>query len=112
MIIWSGWGAAIAIAGIVVAGVVTAIFRLVSAGPVATALGVLIGGVLGGIVIWQITRRLEAGPGRTLLDETTGQRVVLRKSAGSLFFIAARYWAFIVPAICLVAAVGALLPPT
>lgn len=48
--------------------------------------------VLSAVAVWFAGRKLNGKPGRELLDEKTGQRVLL-KSTHSLFFINFEYWA-------------------
>src|SRR5262245_50006786 len=105
MIIWSGWGIVvllIGIVGVVVAGGAsnTLMNQLgMGYGP-AQSIGIIIGGVLSAVGIFLFARWREAsGEGRVFIDETTGQRIEVRPSAGSLFFIPTRFWTWIVLAL-------------
>lgn len=48
--------------------------------------------LLAAIPVWLIGRRLNGRPGRTLVDQATGQQVTLR-ARHDLFFITMEYWA-------------------
>ncbi len=62
-----------------------------------------LGTLLGAVAVWFLAQRL-MGPGRTMVDQQTGQTVVLRKKH-TLFFIPMHYFA----AILAVVALGMLL---
>lgn len=99
MIIWSGWG-------ILVPLYVVLAFALCAVGvsavglpdPSGPAIGCALAGVLSGAAIFLTVRKLDGREGRALTDDKTGQRVVLKPSAGSFFFIPTRYWSYILAA--------------
>ena len=94
MIIWSGWGFLVAVFYVVGYLIGIPVGGLVSSDPnVATAVSFVIAGLLAGLGSFLLARQIEKGEGRAFIDEATKQRIVVRKSAGSLFFIPTRYWA-------------------
>lgn len=102
MVVWTGWG--IGVVFILAIGLVIGIVGVDALGPqlalderTAEAAGILIGGFLAAIGIFFFARWRDGGEGRVLVDEKTGERVEVRRSAGSLFFIPTRFWTFIVP---------------
>lgn len=105
MIIWSGWGILVvmfaAIGFFLGVGIGAAIPAEEN---IQMAAGFLIAGLLSGGATMVFARSRENKPGRTFIDEQTGQRIEVRPSAGSLFFIPTRYWAFILPGIGLLGA--------
>jgi hypothetical protein len=96
MIIWSGWGILVGIAGVACL-VVTELF-------VNTAMHndqfyqthgwpKMLGLWIAAAVSWPIGRAMNQGDQRWLVDPETGERVVVRTGGGhSLFFIPVRYW--------------------
>jgi hypothetical protein len=109
MIVWSGWGAAIVLAGAIAGSLIAAIGPAVGHAAWITAALTILGGLVAGGIIFAISRWIENRPGRTLVDQATGQTIVWRKSAGSLFFIPTRFWAAIAPAIYIVSAIYPLV---
>jgi len=59
----------------------------------------VIASVVAGVAIWFIAKAISGKVVRRLVDPNTGKDVLFRRSAGSLFFIPMRYWAFIVVAL-------------
>lgn len=108
MIIWSGWGILVAVfiaAGLFTTFAATDALQLyLPYGPAGSA-AFIIGGLVAAAGILLLTRWRESGEARVLVDEPTGQRVEVRRSAGSLFFIPTRYWAWIVMLLATVLAV-------
>lgn len=104
MLIWSGWGICvilIAVLGMFVgisAGDALETALLPGYGP-AHAAGYAIGGLLAASGVYFFARWRESGEGRILIDEASGQRIEVRPSAGSLFFIPTRYWTWILLAL-------------
>ncbi len=101
ILIWRGWGILvipIVAAAFFISIALTAVLR--SAGlPVhwAAALSTAASSVLAGLSLWFIAKGLSGKVVRRLVDPATGKDVLFRRSAGSLFFIPTKYWAFIVP---------------
>lgn len=122
MLIWSRWGfllVPIAILGAMTASLIGAGIRAVAptlAGPAniaAITLSFVIGGALAGWLAWLLHRWQDAKPSRTLVDPKTGQHFEIKQTAGSLFFIPVRYWAFILPVLLgLMGLSVATVPPT
>ena len=110
MIIWSGWGILVPV--IVAVAFVICALALGGLLPEAygAAVGVAVAGVVSGVALWFVARALDGREGRFMIDEKTGQRVELRKTAGSFFFIPTRFWAFIMPVAGLLLAGATLLP--
>ncbi len=111
IIIWRGWGFVvlpIVIACVIVGGMMgTGIASLGLAATWANALGTLIATAVGAGGIWIIAQMITRGrPPRRLVDQQTGQEIVIRPDAGSLFFIPTRFWAFIVLALGLLMTVS------
>jgi len=102
MLVWSGWGIMVvvfvAIGLLVTFGAADALVQFLPYGPAQSA-GMLIGGLLATSGIYLFARWREQGEGRTLVDQATGERIEVRPSAGSLFFIPTRFWTWIVLAL-------------
>lgn len=109
MIVWSGWGlmvVVIAVIGVIVGSSASEALGQtfgVAYGP-AQSVGMIIGGLLAASGIFLFAKWRESGEGRVFIDEATGQRVDVRPSAGSLFFIPTRFWTWIVLAIAVLLA--------
>ena len=111
VIIWRGWGflvIPIAFACFVVGAMMGASLQGMGlAANWAQALGYLIATAVAAGGIWIIARMItNSRPPRRLVDQQTGQEVVIRADAGSLFFIPTRFWAFIVLALGLLMTVS------
>ncbi len=107
MIIWSGWGFLVVfffLVGAVIGLPVGAMFSDSGASAAAT---VITAGLVAGLASFLFARKIEGGEGRAFIDEATGQRIVVKRSAGSLFFIPTRYWAYVAPVLAIV--IGVLL---
>ena len=112
MIIWSGWGFLVAVFYVVGYLIGIPVGGLVSSDPnVATAVSFVIAGLLAGLGSFLLARQIEKGEGRAYIDEATQQRIVVRKSAGSLFFIPTRYWAYAGPVLGIAIAVLIMMTP-
>ncbi len=101
IIIWRGWGflvLPIMFACALVAEMMgNALTGTGLASNWAHALGYVIATAVGSAGIWIIAKLIVGNkPPRRLVDQATGQEVVIRADAGSLFFIPTRFWAFIV----------------
>ena len=66
---------------------------------------------MAGLSSFLFARKVEGGEGRAFIDEATGQRVVVRRTAGSLFFIPTRYWAYAGPVLGIAIAVLIMMTP-
>jgi hypothetical protein len=71
----------------------------------------VVGGLISGLGAFLLARRIEGGEGRVLIDEATGQRIVIRPRAGSLFFIPTRYWAYVMPVLAIAVAARVMTTP-
>ena len=112
MLVWQGWGilvVGIAFAMIVVVSAIwTAVFGESSVNtnyPMILGIALL----LSAPIIYLLGNRLEARPGRTMIDKETGQEVVLR-GAHTLFFVRLRYWAWISAILGVVLVIVGILP--
>jgi len=114
MIIWSGWG--ILVIAFAVIGVLTAMAGaeaitniLHLAQPLDPAIVICTGLLLAAAQIFFFTTWREgSGEARAFIDQTTGQRIEVRPTAGSLFFIPMRYWTWITLALAGTNAVSAI----
>ncbi|HWQ87829.1 hypothetical protein [Brevundimonas sp.] len=112
MIIWSGWGFLVVVFYLVGFLIGIPVGSLVSADPdTATAVSFICAGLLAGLGSFLLARQIEKGEGRAFIDEATQQRIVVRKHAGSLFFIPTRYWAYVAPVVGIGLAVLMLATP-
>lgn len=98
IIVWRGWGIVVPLITIAafflcigLAGVVP------NGGMVAQRIGMGAGGFLAAGGIWLLARKIEEGQDeRTLVDQASGQSFVIRKDAGSFFWVPTRYWSWVV----------------
>ncbi len=106
MLIWSRWGillVPIAVIGVFAASMIGAGLRSLTPDIAGQALvaettgAFLVGGFIAGGLAWLLHSWQAGKPSRTLVDPNTGQQFEIRQTAGSLFFIPVRYWAFILP---------------
>lgn len=112
MIVWSGWGFLVAVFFVLGFAIGVPVGSLVSADPnTGMAVSVVVGGLLAGLASFLLARQIEKGEGRVFIDEATQQRIVVRKHAGSLFFIPTRYWAYVAPVLGIALAVVVLTTP-
>lgn len=92
MLIWRGWGIlVIVLAGVFLVGTQLIVNAVFGADMYRAWMGG-IGLLLAAVAVWFLGRRLNGRPGRTLVDQATGQRMVLRRKH-DLFFIKMEYWA-------------------
>ncbi|MEZ5961112.1 MAG: hypothetical protein R3C30_11895 [Hyphomonadaceae bacterium] len=104
MLVWSGWGICVAIFAVIgffigfSVGDALETSMQMAYGP-AHAAGYAIGGGAAALGVFFLARWRESGEGRVLVDEASGQRIEVRPSAGSLFFIPTRYWTWILLAL-------------
>ena len=112
MIIWSGWGFLVAVFYVVGFLIGMPVGSMVSDDPnTATAVSFVCAGLLAGLGSFLFARQIEKGEGRAFIDEATQQRIVVRKHAGSLFFIPTRYWAYVAPVVGIALAVLMMTTP-
>ena len=99
-IIWRGWGILViplAIIGAIPGLAVAVGFKALNIPdtwiiPIASLVA-----TLGSFAaIWYTAKGLSSGPTRRLVDPQTGEQFVIRRDAGSLFFIPMRFWAYMV----------------
>ncbi len=103
MIIWSGWGILAPLYAVI--GMVVGVGSTSALGipaPWDGAIGFTLAGAVAAAATFFTARKLDAREGRVLLDERTGERVLLKPSAGSFFFIPMRYWTYIFGAVGLI----------
>jgi uncharacterized membrane protein len=105
MIIWQGLGAyAFAIPFFVWIGALVAARALLGV-QTATEYGQIINGLVllvSAALVYLMSQRLDAQPGREVIDKATGQEITLRQPH-TMFYVRLRYWAM------LYAVVGAIL---
>jgi len=112
MIVWSGWGFLVAVFYVVGFLIGIPVGGMVSADPsTATAVSFICAGLVAGLGSFLLARQIEKGEGRAFIDEATQERVVVRKHAGSLFFIPTRYWAYVAPVLGIGLAVLMMVTP-
>ena len=112
MLVWQGWGILVVGVAFALIVVVSAIWTVVFGetsvnNNYSVILGVAF--LLSSPIIHVLGKRLEARPGRTMIDKETGQEVVLR-DAHTLFFVRLRYWALISAVLGAVLLIVGLLP--
>ncbi|MGV9007652.1 MAG: hypothetical protein ACOH1H_13050 [Brevundimonas sp.] len=113
MLVWSGWGILVPVFILIAFLVSTPVAGLVTSDTdLMMAISTIITGLLAGLATFLAARKLEEGQGRAFIDEATQQRIVVRRSAGSLFFVPTRYWAYIVPVVAVIVAVFSLTTPS
>ncbi|RZJ04666.1 MAG: hypothetical protein EON89_06970 [Brevundimonas sp.] len=111
MIVWSGWGFLVAIFFVVAFMIGVPVGVMVSPDTnIGMGVAAVVAGLLTGLASFLLARQIERGQGRAFIDEATQQRIVVRPSAGSLFFIPTRYWAYVAPVVGI--AFGALVMTT
>jgi hypothetical protein len=113
MIIWSGWGILTVLFALI--GVVAAVMgaEAIASGlhlaqPLDSSLSIATGLLLTAAMNHLFTQWRERGEPRVFIDEATGQRIEVRATAGSLFFIPMRYWTWIALGLAAFVAIAAL----
>jgi len=102
LIIWRGWG--FVVVPIFIVALVAAVGLVKAVGattPLVISSVWAICGVIAGFGVWLFAARFEQQPGRVFIDKATGREITVRRTAGSLFFIPTKYWAFIGAALCI-----------
>ncbi len=100
ILIWRGWGILV----VLIAGAAMFASLLMEEGLRSlgfsshwpSAISILVASALAGVAIWFTAKGLSGKVLRRLVDADTGQQVLVRSSAGSLFFIPTQYWAYII----------------
>ena len=95
MIIWRGWGILVPIIPVVIWAFFPELFKAALPQTAYSNYYKFISAfsiLLGALTLWFLGRKLNGGEGRTLVDEKTGEKVVLRANH-SLFFLNMEYWA-------------------
>ena len=112
MIIWSGWGILVLVFAVVGLFIGIPLGSVITHDPdMAMAVSVVCAGLTMGLGSFLFARQMEKGTGRVFIDEQTGQRVVVGRSAGSLFFVPVRYWAYAGPVLAIVFAALLMMNP-
>ncbi len=109
MIIWHGKGILVLVFSAFAFFVAALIVKLMNLQPPYIAVAYGVTEIPAGAAIWMFARRIESGPDRVFIDKASGQEISVRPSAGSLFFIPTRYWAFVLPGAFILAAIAAVL---
>ncbi len=113
MIIWSGWGILVLVFAVVGLVIGIPLGDAVTSDPdMAMAISIICAGLTMGLGSFLFARQMEKGTGRVFIDEQTGQRVVVGRSAGSLFFVPVRYWAYAGPVLAIVFAGLLMMNPS
>lgn len=111
MIIWSGWGILVLVFFVVGLFIGLPVGELISSDPdTSMAVAIVVSGLVAGLGSFLLAKKIESGEGRAFIDEATQQRIVVRKSAGSLFFIPTRWWAYAAPIVGILFAVLLMMP--
>jgi hypothetical protein len=95
MIIWKGWGILVPLITAFLVVITLILFESLMAPETFTKYSNYImsfGGGLSALAVWVLGKKLNSGAERTLLDETSGEKVTI-KANHSLFFINFEYWA-------------------
>jgi len=111
MIIWSGLGVLVPITAAVAFFIAAVVAHTMGLKAPADASVYAIAEILAGGVIGYVAHRIESQPAEQFVEKSTGREFTAGHSAGSLFLIPTRYWAFIVPALGLLLLVEPMLRP-
>jgi hypothetical protein len=113
MLVWQGFGIAAALIPIGLIVVVTVLWGAIAGsstpGERDSTLIIALAVLASAPLVYLLGKRLDARPGRTMVDKATGQEVVLR-DAHTLFFVGMKYWAWLFAIGGIVLLVVALLP--
>jgi hypothetical protein len=113
MIIWSGWGILVLVFAVVGLLIGIPLSSAITSDPdMGMAISIICAGLTMGLGSFLFARQMEKGTGRVFIDEQTGQRVVMGRSAGSLFFVPVRYWAYAGPVLAIVFAALLMTNPS
>jgi hypothetical protein len=61
---------------------------------------------LAALAVWALVHKIESQPGQVFIEKQTGREIMVKRSAGALFFIPTRYWPYIIVAFGVLVAVG------
>jgi len=112
IIVWRGWGIVVLpIAFVAMFLAITIIHSIGASSPAIVGLVEVAVSGAAALGIWMLVNHIESEPGQTFINKATGQEFEVKRSAGSLFFIPTRYWAYIVVAAGVFAAIQATLHP-
>ncbi len=95
MIIWRGWGILVPIIPVAIWFLVPELFKFAMSQTAYSDYFEFISAfsiLLGALALWFLGKKLNGTEGRTLVDEQTGEKVLLRANH-SLFFVNMEYWA-------------------
>jgi hypothetical protein len=113
MVVWQGFGIAAIVIPVVLIFVTTVVWGAITGNSAPsdrdTTLILAIAVLVSAPLVYLLGKRLDARPGRTMVDKATGQEVVLRGSH-TLFFVRMKYWAWLFAIGGLVLLVVGLLP--
>jgi hypothetical protein len=112
LIVWRGWG--IVVLPIALAAMFLAVGLVQETGvqnPSVVGLIYVAFSALAALGIWLLVNHLEGGEGQVFIEKSTGREIEVKGDAGSLFFVPTRYWAYIVVAAGVFAAVQVALHP-
>ena len=118
-LIWRGWG--IVVVPIVFIALILAVISGEALAPLglpgnwSQAIPMGIASILAAALIWFLARSIGGRPSKRLVDPASGQQYIIRRDAGSLFFIPTRFWAFIILALGLLMTMGLaanMVPPS
>lgn len=112
-IIWKGWGILVipivAVCFVVIGGIVATIGAALGASSQSTGFLIMaLSAGASGFVSYVVGKRLNAGPGRVLVDKETGREITL-KNSHSLFFIKMEYYGYVFAVIGALALLGWIL---
>jgi hypothetical protein len=109
MIIWNGLGILVPIIGAIAFFIGALVAHAMGIRAPADASVYAVAEILAGGAIGYLAHHIESLPGEKYIEKSTGREFSVGHSAGSLFFVPTRHWAFIVPAIGLILLVRPLL---
>jgi hypothetical protein len=109
IVVWRGYGILVLVVAAVAVFIAAAIVDVAHLKPPFIAIVYTVAEIVAGAGIWYFAKWREAKPGRVLIDKATGREFTVKPTAGHLFFIPTRYWAFIIPGLVLVLDVSVLL---
>lgn len=112
IVVWRGWGIAVLFIGF--AAMFLAVGLVSGTGvnnPAAVGLIYVASSALAALAIWLLANHLEGGEAQVFIEKSTGREIQVKGDAGSLFFVPTRYWAYIIVAVGVFAAIQVALHP-